>query len=90
MSSRIVPAESRVGKDNIPEICIKDESFVPQTNTIKVLSKKYTKSALEEHIEEVLKRNGGVSFKFCKAPPTTWRCNAPICRPKLMTDFMRP
>lgn len=70
MSSRIVPAESRMEEDNIPEIRIKDESFVPQTNTIKVLSNKYTRSvsALEEHIEEVLKRNGGVSFKFLKLP----------------------
>ena len=68
MSSRIVPAESRMEEDNIPEIRIKDESFVPQTNTIKVLSNKYTKSALEEHIEEVLKRNGGGSFKFLKLP----------------------
>ena len=66
MSSRIVPAESRMEEDSIPEIRLKDESFVPQTNAIKGLSNKHTKSALEAHIEEVLKRNGGVSFKFLK------------------------
>ena len=66
MSSRIVPAESRMEEDSIPEIRLKDESFVPQTNEIKVPSNKYTKSALEAHIEEVLKRNGGVRVKVLK------------------------
>ena len=70
MSSRIVPAESRMEEDSIPEIRLKDESFVPQTNAIKVPSNKYTYrrgvSTLEAHIDEVLKRNGGVSFKFLK------------------------
>ena len=71
MSSRIVPAESRMEEDSIPEIRLKDESFVPQTNAIKVPSNKYTEECFRGTYRRGAKKERRGKFQVFKAPPIT-------------------